>query len=170
MLNLLTKVAMVSSFAVFTLFFADDWGGNLLGVHNHIWEMLDLPPQPDQPPMLIVLLGLVLGAIALVCLFFAYRSVWMILSRGEKQDFRSLAKSLQQLAFGLAGFWFFSNSIYLGLRALLAQYVTTGEDVGLQWDPFNPDLVFAIVAVAILAIAKMMERAWRAEDEVQHFL
>ncbi|MCW1951009.1 MAG: hypothetical protein KIH44_006560 [Octadecabacter sp.] len=170
MLNTLTKLAMASSLMVFAGFAVDDWFGQLFGWHNHLWEMLDLPGQSITPPVFLVLFGAAITLAGLVGLALSYIAIWRILSDGKLQDFRLLARRLKRMAYGFIAFWLSNYLVFGGVRTLLAQYILTTEDVAIIWDPFSPDLVFAITAVALLAIATMMERAWQAEDETQHFL
>jgi len=49
-MTLLAKTAMVLSLAYYTLIFGYVWLGQMLGVHNDIWEMFDFPPQASSPP------------------------------------------------------------------------------------------------------------------------
>ncbi|WP_371170712.1 hypothetical protein [Aliiroseovarius sp. 2305UL8-7] len=170
MLSSLTKLAMVASFAVFAGFAIDDWAGQMLGWHNNLWHILELPDQSAPPPFYLVVLGALVTLVGLIGLAMSFLAIWKILSDGQQQDFRRLARRLQTMAYGFIAFWLSNYLLFGGVRTLMARYISDPESVVILWDPFNPDLVFAITAVALLAIANMMERAWQAEDETQHFL
>ena len=169
MLNRLTKLAMVISFFVFALFAIDDWLGQLLGWHDELFFALDLPDQAQPSDGLVVFGGLI-TLFGLIGLGAAYLAIWRILGDGIGQDFRLLARRLQHLAYGLIAFWLSGYLTFSVVRTLIAWQTLPDSDIPIVWDPFHVDLVFAISAVALIAISKMMERAWAAEDETQHFL
>lgn len=170
MLNVLTKLAMVISFTMFTGFVLHDWVGHYLGWHDEIIYLLDLPEEIGPIPAGLAILG---GAVALsgiVGVAISFTAIWYILSAGPAQDFRRLAKRLTRMAYGLILFWLCNDALYAGVRTLILLEAQMLDAEDILWDPFGPDMIFAIIAVALLAIAKMMDRAWHAEEETKHFL
>jgi hypothetical protein len=43
-------------------------------------------------------------------------------------------------------------------------------DFSFDWDPLDIDIVFAIIAIVLLAVSQTLHRAWLAEEENKHFL
>ena len=169
-MNLLAKTAMVISWLFYAMTFCGLWIGQLFGWHNEIWDMYDFPYQPTSPPTWAMLIGLAVTVGALTGLFIAYRSVWRILNGGTTQDFRDLARHLKQVAIGLLGFWLGYNLLTGAVQYLIVIGIDTTDEFDFSWAPLDLDIVFAIIAVALFAISKTLERAWLAEDETKHFL
>jgi len=170
MLNTLTKLAMVISFAVFTGFVLHDWGGQVLGWHDEIHYVLDLPDDIGAIPIGLALLGGAVAILGIVGVALSFTAISRILSAGPSQDFRRLAQNLERMAYGLILFWLCNYAMHSGVRTLILLDAQMLDEGGIMWDPFGPDMIFAIIAVALLAIAKMMDRAWQAEEETKHFL
>ncbi|PID35746.1 MAG: hypothetical protein CR993_08310 [Rhodobacterales bacterium] len=170
MLNFLTKLAILTSFVVFAGFTVDDWLGQLTGRHDEIKNLLDLPQNTSPLPTLPVLLGTGIAFAGIAGLTISFIAIWRILSDGPTQDFRHLARRLHRMAYGFLTFWLSNYLLFSLVRSLILWQTPAFNTAELHWDPFGPDLIFAITAVALLAIAKMMERAWQAEDETRHFL
>lgn len=170
MLNVLTKLAMVISFAVFTGFVLHDWVGYSLGWHDEILDLLDLPEDIGTIPMGLAMLGGAVALLGIVGVALSFTAIWHILSAGPAQDFRRLAQNLERMAYGLILFFLCNYALHAGVRTLILWDAQMIHDGGIMWDPFGPDMIFAITAVALLAIARMMDRAWRAEEETKHFL
>lgn len=170
MLIALTKLAMVFSFIVFSFFSVTDWLGYVLGWHDELIHVLELPDSIRQIPLPLLTLGSLVALIGLAGLAIAYIAIWRILADGETQDFKSLGHRLTLMAKGFIAFWLSNYLLHSGVRTLIIWATESSEQADFHWDPFGPDLIFAITAVALLAIAKMMNRAWRAEHENQHFL
>lgn len=170
MLNVLTKLAMVISFTVFTGFALHDWGGHYLGWHDEIIYLLDLPDTIGTIPAGLSALGGAVALVGIVGVAMSFTAIWRILSAGPAQDFRQLAHYMKRMAYGLILFWFCNYALHAGVRTAILWDAQMLDDGGVMWDPFGPDMIFAITAVALLAIAKMMDRAWRAEEETKHFL
>lgn len=170
MLNVLTKLAMVISFAVFSGFVLHDWVGHYLGWHTEILHLLDLPEGIGPLPAGLIALGAAVALCGIVGVAMAFTAIWRILSAGPTQDFRRLAQDLERMAYGLILFWLCTYALHAGVRTLILWDAQMLGEGGIMWDPFGPDMIFAITAVALLAIAKMMERAWHAEEETKHFL
>lgn len=170
MLNLFAKIAMVISLGFYVVALGAIWLGQMLGWHNDIWDLYDFPIQADSPPMWTLLIGSLVTVLGLISLGAAYLGIWRILSGGPGQDFRALARNLKRLGLGLIGFWLCYNILAGGVQYLIAIDVQDTSDFEFYWDPLDLDIVFVIVGIGVLAISRTMERAWRAEDEVQHFL
>lgn len=170
MLNTLTKLAMIISFSLFSGFMLHDWVGHYLGWHDELIHVLDLPEHIGTIPAGLTLPGGLIALFGILGLAISFIAIWRILSDGPTQDFRRLARHLQRMAYGLILFWLCNYLLYSGIRTLILWDAQMLDDGGIMWDPFGPDMIFAITAVALLAIARMMDRAWRAEDEAKHFL
>ncbi len=41
---------------------------------------------------------------------------------------------------------------------------------GVDWVPFDVEIIYLILPVAVFAISDTLQRAWDAEYEIQHFL
>ncbi|WP_371224648.1 hypothetical protein [Roseovarius sp. 2305UL8-3] len=161
---------MILSLSYYILAIGGIWLGQLLGWHNDIWEFYDFPIQPGSPPAWALVAGLVISAAALASLGVAYIGVWRILSGGPDQDFRQLAQNLKRLGLGLIGFWLGYNVLSGAVQHLIVLHLNNTEGFDFGWDPLDLDILFFIIGTAVLAIGRTMQRAWAAEDEVQHFL
>ena len=170
MLNLFAKVAMTVSLIYYFLAIGGIWLGAILGWHNEIWDLYDFPLQDSSPPLWSLLFGLFVTLCALASLAVAYLGVWRILSGGPGQDFRKLAGNLKRLGLGLLGFWLGYNLLSGAVQYLIVVGLDNTDGFDFGWDPLDIDILFFIVGVAVLAIARTLARAWEAEDEVQHFL
>jgi hypothetical protein len=169
-MNIFAKGAMALSLGYYVLIFGYIWIGQLLGLHNEIWDVFDFPTQPTSPPAWTLIVGLLITGIALLSLASAYRGAWITLSGGPDQDFRDLGKNLRRIAWGLLGFWLGYNLIAGAMQYLIVIGVSDLEKFEFGWDPLDLDIVFAIIGVVLLAISQTLERAWLAEDETKHFL
>ena len=169
-MNLFAKTAMLLSFAYYSLTVSYAWLGQMLGVHNGIWETFGFPEQAFSPPLWFLLLGCIIGGGTLASLGIAYWAARGILVGGAAQDFLLLAKNLRRVAWGLIGFWLGYNLMVGALPLLLAVSVDFAGDAVVEWDPLDIDIVFAIMGIVLLAIAQTLGRAWEAEHENQHFL
>lgn len=169
-MNLFAKGAMVLSLAYYTLTLGYVWLGQLLGLHNEIWDVFDFPIQASSPPVWTLIIGTLVSAFALVSLGGAYRGAWLILGGGADQDFRSLALNMRRLAWGLIGFWIGYNVLSGALPHLIVVDLVSTDGFDFGWDPLDLDIVFAIAGIVLLAISRTLERAWLAEDETKHFL
>ena len=168
MLNAFAKLAIVGSLVVFSAFTIFDWIGYFFGWHDDIAAVIDLPSEITPSPG-IVALGTVVAMVGLASLAVAYLAIWRILSEGVGQNFRALARRLQLMGGGLIVVWICSYLNYSVLRSI-AIIESGSSDVEFILDPFHTELVLAIAGVALLAISRMMDRAWEAEDENRHFL
>ncbi|MFK7836197.1 MAG: hypothetical protein AB8B60_08245 [Sulfitobacter sp.] len=169
-MNLFAKGAMAASLIYYALTLGYVWVGQLLGVHNEIWEVFDFPIQFTTPPAWTLVVGLLVTVFSLLSLASAYRGAWIILGGGPDQDFRDLGKNLRRVAWGLLGFWFGYNLISGGMQYLIVIGISDLEGFEFGWDPLDLDIVFAIIGVVLLAISQTLERAWLAEDENKYFL
>ena len=169
-MTIFAKIAMVLSWSYYTLFLGYHWGGQLLGLHNEIWEMYDFPVQQVSPPTWTILVGFLVSALTVLSLGIAYLSGWKILDRSATENFRFLAQKLGTMAWGLIGFWIGYNVLSGAVQLLIAVDLSSTEGFDFGWDPLDFDIIFAITGVILLAIARSLERAWLAEDEVKHFL
>lgn len=169
MLNALTKLAMIMSFLMFAFFALLDWGAFATGEAALLLDHLELP-EGLTPSVWLVILGALFTLAGLAGLALAYIAIWRILGDGEGQDFRDLAGRLRLVAYGLIAFWLCNYLTFGGVRTLMIWQADRAGDIPVILDPFNIDIVLAIMAVAVLAISRMMDRAWKAEDETRHFL
>ncbi len=170
MLNTLTKIAMLASFVVFSGFAATDWLGQLLGWHDEVRHLLELPDSATMLPSYLVILGSAVAFAGIAGLAVSFVAIWRILSDGQTQDFRRLAARLQRMAYGFIAFWFSNYVLFSFVRTLLLWSIAPLDEAEILWNPLGPDLIFAITSVALLAISKQLERAWQAEEENRHFL
>ncbi len=169
-MNIFAKGAMALSLSYYAVIFGYIWVGQLLGLHNDIWEVFDFPIQSTTPPAWTLIVGFLLTVFALLALASAYRGAWIILGGGPDQDFRDLGKNLRRIAWGLLGFWLGYNLISGVMQYLIVIGLSDLDGFEFGWDPLDLDIVFAIMGVVLLAISQTLERAWLAEDETKHFL
>lgn len=167
---LLAKVAMVLSYCHYTVTLGWIWLGQIFGFHNDIWEAFDFPAQSSSPPTWALTIGTLVVFFMLCSLGISYLSGWKLLNEGVGQDFRLLGVRLKRISLGLLGFWFAYNLQAGGIQYIIAFDVqdTTAFDFG--WDPLDTDIIFAIVAIILLAISQTLNRAWEAEEENKYFL
>lgn len=170
MMNIFAKLAMALSLVYYTLVLTYLWVGQLLGIHNEIWDAYDFPIQEVPPPAWTLIIGVLVICFGVGSLAHAYRGAWIILDGGPSQDFRDLAKNLQRIAWGLLGFWIFYNIELAGMPYLISIGIRDLEGFYFGWDPLDINIIFAIIAIVLLAMAGTLERAWLAEDETKHFL
>ncbi|MGC3939647.1 hypothetical protein ACOTTU_17725 [Roseobacter sp. EG26] len=164
------KTAMILSICYYCIILGVLWIGQILGVHNGIWEAFDFPQQDTSPPVWTLIIGLIMTGTALCCLASAYRAAWTILGGGPKQDFRDLGQNLKRMAWGLIGFWVGYNLVSGVMQYLIIIGLPSTDGFEFGWDPLDLDIIFAIVGVVLLAISQTLERAWLAEDENSQFL
>ncbi|MDQ7071535.1 MAG: hypothetical protein Q9M48_12500 [Rhodobacterales bacterium] len=169
-MNIVAKGAMVLSMIYYVLGFSYVWFGQLFGLHNYVWDIFDLPRQDVSPPIWTLLVGLAISVIVVVSLWMAFAAVWRILNGGTGQDFRDLGANLRRLAAGLFGYWFAFNVITAGLLFLIVVDLPDVDGFEFGWDPIESDIVFLIMAIAIYAISRTLDRAWQAEEENRLFL
>jgi hypothetical protein len=169
-MNLFAKTAMLISYLYYLAALSYMWIGQILGLHNDIWDIFDFPIMAESPPMWTLIIGLGVSASALYALGSAYLGVWSILKGGREQDFRKLARNLRKIAWGLLGFWLSYNILSGALPYLITIHIPDKSEFDFGWDPLDLDIVFAILGIALLAISQTLERAWIAEDETKHFL
>lgn len=169
MLSMVTKIGMVLCFITFFAFDMIDWFGPLFGENEFLAEAYGMPETTEFPTGFLIF-GWILSVIGIVALFFGFRSIWRILNGGKEQDFRLLAQNLKVLGISLIVVWFTSY-----LRGTpIETYLHGGFEIGaaelISLDIISGELLFFIIAVAILAISNTLERAWLAEDENKQFL
>lgn len=169
-MKLCAKIAMTLSWLYYAVGFGQVWIGQLLGLHNEIWDAFDFPQQESGPPIWTLIVGLLVTAAGLLSLGIAYRNAWSILDGGPEQDFRNLGANLRRVAWGLLGFWLGYNLLSGAMPYLIVIEVESTRGFDFGWDPLDLDIVFVILGIVLLAISKTFERAWRAEDETRHFL
>lgn len=169
-MNLFAKICMVLSLAYYAIIFGSIWVGQLLGMHNEIWDTYDFPTQTTSPPVWTLIVGLLVTVFAILSLAWAYRGVWAILAGGPDQDFRALGRYLRRVAWGLIGFWLGYNLLSGAVQFLIVIGLPSTEGFDFGWDPLDFDIVFAIMGIVLLAISQTLDRAWQAEDENKHFL
>lgn len=169
-MNRIAKGVMALSLIYYVFVFGYIWIGQLLGLHNEIWDAFDFPIQATSPPAWTLVVGLAITGFALFALASAYRGAWIILGGGPDQDFRNLGKNLRRVAWGLLGFWLGYNLISGAMQYLIVIGVPDLNGFEFGWDPLDLDIVFAIIGVVLLAISQTLERAWLAEEETKHFL
>ncbi len=169
-MSFLAKAAMALSMTYYLFIFGFLWIGQMLGLHNEIWDIFEFPIQPSSPPVWTLMIGLILTLLALLSLAGAFRGAWLILNGGQGQDFRDLARNLRRMAWGLIGFWIGYNVISAVMPYLIVIGLDSTEGFEFGWDPLDLDIIFAITGVVLLAISQTLGRAWQAEDENKHFL
>ena len=169
-MNFLAKTAMLLSLIYYVVILGVAWIGQMLGLHNEIWELFDFPTQPGSPPLWTLLVGLFVSAGALLCLGMGYMAIWRILNGGREQDFRDLARRLKRVGIGLIGFWLGYNLLSGAVQHLIVIGLEDTRDFDFGWDPLDLDIVFFILGIAMMAISQTLERAWLAEEENQQFL
>lgn len=170
MIKLFAKIAMLLSLSYYTISLMLAWILALFGDGSEVWDIFGLPIQSTPPALWPLIVGILFTLLTLVSLGLAYRSLNKILNGGREQDFRHLAQSLRHVAFGLFGFWLGYNFLSGLMPYLLLQSLDPVLDVAIDWDPLDIDIIFAIIAIALLAISQTLNRAWEAEEENKHFL
>jgi hypothetical protein len=170
MTKLFAQIAMILSLGYYTLTLMLAWILALLGNGEVVWDAFDLPIQSTPPALWTLIIGVLFTMFALFSLGLAYWSLNGILKGGRQQDFLQLAQRLRQTAFGLFGFWLGYNMLSGLMPYLLSLSLEPPLDAAIDWDPLDIDIVFAIIAIALLAISQTLNRAWEAEEENKHFL
>ncbi len=170
MTKVIAQTAMILSLGYYSLTLTLVWVFALLGDGEGMWEMFDLPLQSMPPALWVMVLGTLVTLFTLISLGLAYSSLNRILKGGPEQDFRYLAKRLRHIAYGLLGFWLGYNLLVGLMPYLLALSHEPPLDIAFDWDPLDIDIIFAIIAIALLAISQTLNRAWEAEEENKHFL
>ena len=169
-MNMIAKVAMSLSLLYYVASYGYIWIGQLIGIHNEIWDVFGFPTHAASPPAWTLVVGLCASGFAVASLAGAYFGAWQILAGGPGQDFRSLGKNLRRIAWSLLGFWIGYNQISGAMQYLIVIEISNLDGFDFEWDPLDLDIVFAILGVVFLAISQTLERAWLAEDETKHFL
>lgn len=169
-MTVIAKIAMVLSFFYFAGMLVLLWLGQMLGWHNEVWDLYDLPRQANSPPIWTLTTGFLFSAFTMFSLGKAYLATWTILNGGPGQDFRQLARCMRRLGWGLIGFWAGFNLIAVAMLYLLAIDLEPTEDFDLFWEPFDLDVIIGITGMVLLAVAQTLNRAWQAEDENSQFL
>ncbi|HHS82222.1 MAG TPA: hypothetical protein ENJ68_01755 [Devosia sp.] len=161
---------MVLSLLYYSYSAIEGWLGQIFGLHNNIWDMLGLPPQPTSPHLTTLLAGMAAMTFTLISLAWAYAALWKILDGGTELDFRQMATLLRRLAHGLIGFWLGYNLVIGPVIMLVIRDIAPPAEIDPEWDLLDIHIVFLILAIALLAISHTQERAWKAEEETRYFL
>ena len=127
---------------------------------------LDLPPAPTWVVVLLVLSSLVtMGTLALV--FWRFHRV---LGCARLNDFAGLACHLKGAGKALVAFWAAFQIIERVMPVLMLL-----DHPELMWEEFDPflidlDLIFLVLGIVFLALARSLARAAEIDDENRHFL
>ncbi len=170
MVRFLVLGAMIASWCYYALGVLRAWGSEVFGVPGSIHELFDFEAGPVPLPGLLIAFGLLVSLAMLASLALAYWSIWKILQAGPQQAFNHLGRRLNHLGIGLVGFWLFWNVLTGVFQAVLAQYATAATAAEYGWDPLDLDIVFPIIGSSVFLIGRMMDRAWKAEEENSQFL
>ncbi len=170
MTKLFAQIIMILSLGYYTLTLMVLWVLALLGDSEDIWDSFDLPIQSTPPALWALGVGILFTLLTLASLGLAYWSLNSILKGGPGQDFLKLAQRLRHTAFGLFGFWLGYNLLSGLMPYVLSLSAERPIDFSFDWDPLDIDIVFAIIAIVLLAVSQTLHRAWLAEEENKHFL
>ena len=168
--TLIARLAMMASLAYYTLAMGIIWISALTGSTEEIWEAFDVVESAAAPPMVSILTGTLASMATLVSLAVAYWSVEKTLSGGREQDFLALAAHLRRIALGLMGFWLGWNLLTGVMPTVLTWHLPAEQVPEFDWDPLDLDIILLILAIALYAISRVLQRAWAVEEENRQFL
>lgn len=164
------RIAMLISWTALVLSVAVILGAGLLGENEAFFDFLDLPL--DTPPAagwVIALLVLSEGA-TMAVLGLVFWRFHKVLGCATRNDFAGLACHMRQAGVALIAFWV---GFQITTRVMPVLMLLHQPD--LMWEEFDPflidlDLIFLVLGIVFLALARSLARAAEIDDENRHFL
>lgn len=166
----IARISMITSWMFFAGIMVWTWASAMMGSNELLWDAYDFPPETTLPHTWVLLIGLANSALIMFGLGISYWSVETILKDGPDQDFLQLGQRLRKMAIGLIVFWIGFNLLVGAIPNLLVAHIPENQAPELGWQPFDVEFILLIVAVALFAISRSLNRAHELEEENRQFL
>lgn len=158
---------LITAHSIFTVFM---WVDLFSGAPEVIYEFLELPEFEYNPPFWALISGALFSFLTIASLGVAFWGINSILRNKNTHEFLRLGKQLKQSAWALIVFWISNYLLISILPILLITNSDHKQEYAPEWIPIDFDLVFLVVAIALLAIAGTLQRAHEIEEENNQFL